>query len=170
MKTFRVLFTVLALSACLNVLNAQTYAGDNKTSLDNLQKTASLYSIVASQNVRPANVNNSIYVQQIGNNNTSYSRTTSNYSDISLSQLGNGNDIYLDVSANRISEEVLQVGNNHSFTDIDNFGRQTHAANVIQYGANQNLILLGGQNSISDKMIVSMQGRNQTIIVRNLNN
>ena len=170
MKTLKAIMIVLAFIALVNVSHAQTYLGDNTTSLENLQKTTSLFNIVASQNVPPADVNNSIRVQQIGNNNTSFSSTTSNYSDISLSQLGNSNDIYLNVSANRISEDVIQVGNNHNFIDMDNAGRQNHSANILQFGTNQNLILLGGQNSISNNMIVSMQGKNQTIIVRNLNN
>lgn len=170
MKTFIVIMTLLAFTALVNVAGAQTYTGDTKTSLENLQNKTSLFNIVASQNTRAVDVNNSTRVQQIGNHNTAYTLTRSNSSDVQLTQLGNRNDINLAVSANRISEDVLQVGNNHSFTDFSAKPTNLHSANVLQYGANQNLIWIGGQNSISDKMMVSMKGRDQTVIIRNLKN
>ena len=48
------------------------------------------------------------------------------------------------------------------------FKNASHTIEVNQRGNNQNLTLFGG-NSISEKLKVSMQGQNQTIIVRNLN-
>lgn len=170
MKTFNIVLTLLVFTIIINVASAQTFKGDANTSLENLQNKISLYNIVASQNIRAADVNNSTRVQQIGNHNTAYSLTRSNTSDIQLIQLGNRNEISLAVSANRISEDVVQIGNNHSFTDFSAKPTNLHSANVLQYGTNQNLIWIGGQNSISDKMMVSMKGRDQTVIIRNLNN
>lgn len=170
MKTFNILLTLLAFVSLLNVASAQTYIGENTTSLENLQNKTSLYNIVASQNTRSVGASNSTHVQQMGNYNTAFTATQSNLSNIQLTQVGNNNGIDMVVSANIISEDVLQVGNNHSFTDLSNTRSNVHAANVVQYGANQNLIWIGGQNSISDKMMVSMKGRNQTVIIRNLKN
>lgn len=170
MKTFNVLMTVLAFTTIVNVAAAQTYIGDTQTSLENLQQKTSLFNIVASQNSGAVDVNNSIRVDQIGDNNTAYALTRSNSSDIRLTQIGNRNDVSLAVSANRISEDVLQFGNNHSFIDFSPNTTNLHSANVLQYGTNQNLIKIGGPNSISDKMMVSMKGRGQTVIIRNLKN
>lgn len=170
MKTFNIVLTLLAFISLIDLASAQTYKGDGTTAMENLQNTTSLYSIVAAQNNFVAVTNNSTQVQQIGNYNTAFTATQSNLSNIQLTQIGNNNGIDMVVSANNISEDVLQVGNNHSFTDINVSRSDLHAANVLQFGANQNLIWIGGQNSISDKMMVSMQGKNQTVIIRNLKN
>lgn len=170
MKTFNIVLTVFAFFSIINVASAQTFKGDAITGIENLQNKTSLFNIVASQNIPSVGVSKNIRVQQIGNHNSSYSLTRSTSSDIQVAQLGNRNDVNLAISANRISEDVLQVGNNHSFTDFSPNTTNLHSANVLQYGANQNLILIGGQNSISDKMLVTMQGKNQTVIIRNLKN
>lgn len=170
MKTFNIVLTLLTFISVINVASAQTFKEDAITNMENLQNKTTLFNIVASQNTHAVDINNSTRVQQIGNNNTAYTLTRSNSSDIQLTQLGNRNDISLAVSANRISEDVLQVGNNHSFTDFSVNPTNLHSANVLQYGTNQNLIWIGSQNSISDKMMVSMKGRNQTVIIRNLKN
>ncbi len=170
MKTFNIVLTLFAFVSIINVASAQTFKGDAITGIGNLHNKTSLFNIVASQNTTSVGVSNNTRVQQIGNYNSAHSLTRSNSSDIQISQLGNRNDVSLAISANRISEDVLQVGNNHSFTDFSPNNINLHSANVLQYGANQNLILIGGQNSISDKMLVTMQGKNQTVIIRNLKN
>ena len=169
MKTSKVIMTVLAFIALINVATAQTYKEDSQKNLENLQKQASIINFLPVQNISALDANNNIRVLQIGDRNAAYTLTRSNSSNIELTQLGNRNGISLAISANRINEDVMQIGNNHSFTDLS-ANRDLHSANVLQFGANQNLIWLGGQNSISDKMIVTMQGKEQTVIIRNLNN
>ena len=170
MKTLKVMLSAFFYMAMINGVNAQTYYGNAVEAIKKLQLEPSQYNLITSQNSRPLNVNNSTRVLQIGDYNTSFSLTKSNSSDIQLTQIGNNNDVSLIVSANRIEENITQIGYNHSFTDLNVGTAQLHAANVFQLGANQNLIWLGNPNSISDNMIVTMQGRNQTIIVRNLKN
>lgn len=147
----------------------QTYKDKDNKALENIQAKTSLYNVVASQNTQSISVNNATHIQQVGNYNSAFAVTNSNISNINVTQLGNKNDVNMVVAANSISEDVLQIGNNHSFTDLSASRSNLHAANVVQFGANQNLIWLGGQNSISDKMMVNMQGKNQTVIIRNLN-
>lgn len=170
MKTLNVILTVIAFMAIVNVGSAQTYRGDAQTTLESLQNKTSLFNLVASQNTQAIDIGSTTRVRQVGDYNTAFTVTNSNASDIQLTQLGNRNDVNLTISANQISEDVLQVGNNHSFTDYSVGGAQLHDKNVLQLGANQNLILIGGENSISEKMTVTMQGANQTVIIRNLNN
>lgn len=170
MKTFNVIMSVLAFAAIVNAAAAQTYIKDTKTSFENLQNNTSLFNIVAAQDARSVVLNNTIRVQQVGDYNSANSLTRSNSSDIQLTQIGNRNEISLAIYANKISEDVLQIGDNHSFTDFSINPTNLHSTNVLQYGTNQNLIKIGGQNSISDKMMISMKGRNQTVIIRNIKN
>ena len=170
MKTWKAIVYVLTFTSLINFANAQTYAGEATVAMKKIQNESLQINHITSQNSRPSSVNNSTRVQQIGDNNTVLSITKSNSSDIFLTQFGNNNGIDLNVSANRIEENIIQIGNNHNFTNYSGQGTQFHSASIYQLGANQNLIWLGSQNSMSDKMIVSMRGKNQTIIVRNLKN
>lgn len=151
-----------------SITQAQTYKDNENTAMENIRAKTFLYNVVA-QNSHSASVNNATRVQQIGSYNNSVSLTKSTISNINLTQFGNRNDINLMISSSAISEDVLQIGKNNSFSDLSPNPKGVHAANVVQFGTNQNLIWLGGQNSISDKMMVNMQGKNQTVIVRNLN-
>jgi len=65
-----------------------------------------------------------------------------------------------------IDEIVIQRGFSNSFLDLNLNGNFSHKTTAIQIGKNQNL-LLAGNNSISQKMIVNMKGKGQTILIRN---
>lgn len=171
MKTLNLILSVIIFISLVNIASAQTYTGNATDAINGLPNTSSQFNLIASQqNIKPQTISNSATVKQIGDYNTILSVTKSNSSDIQLTQIGNNNGIDLNVEANNINENVLQVGKDHTFLDYSGKSGQFHAANIYQLGANQNLILLGGQNSISNNMKVTMQGRNQTIIVRNLKN
>ncbi len=164
-KTYYTLLFLLASSFML----AQTYSN---TGVDNTQSKAAQLSFLASQTT-PINtaattsVSNKIYIQQIGNNNSAISNTRSVYSNVNLFQRGSNNDIVLDVTSGLINENVFQNGNNHSFIDLSSKATLFHGATIYQSGSNQNLIWYG-TNSISEKMRVTMKGKNQTIIIRNI--
>lgn len=155
---------------------AQTYRIDSSssTTIANLQNSTDQFKQFisktdATSNTRNLSTSNNVYVQQIGNDNNIVSNTRSIYSDISLFQNGNNNEVLFDITAGCIKENVLQTGINNSVIDINTKGYLLHTAVVFQKGANQNLIMLGS-NSISNNMIISMQGKNQTILVRNIKN
>lgn len=171
MRKLNILITILAFLMFMNTGNAQTYKVDTKTSFEKAQNNSFQHNFITSQNALiVSSENNVVRIQQIGNYNNVLSNTHSNSSDIAYTQIGNNNDVFNNASSNRIEENVVQIGDNHAFIDLNNVSSQFHSAKVYQYGSNQNLIWLGGENSISDKMIVSMKGQSQTIIVRNLNN
>lgn len=162
---------VLLISNCID---AQTYAADNSSTASNLQIKADQFKLFSSQagslsNSKNVSATNNIYIQQIGNKNDIVSNTKSVYSDVGLFQKGNNNEILLDITAGAIKENVLQTGINNSVIDLNSKGSLLHTTAVFQKGANQNLIMLGS-NSISDNMIISMQGKNQTILIRNIKN
>ncbi|WP_310993880.1 hypothetical protein [Aequorivita marina] len=168
MKNTKLLLTAFIIVVLGSVASSQTYVEDAKLTSHFFKNKTTLFNIVASQNANTVK-SNKISVQQIGDYNSAITVTKSQQSDINLNQFGDNNDIALIVSAKKIGEDVLQVGKNHSYTDLSNSRSQVHASNVQQFGSNQNLIRIGGQNSISDKMMVSMQGKDQTVIIRNLN-
>ncbi len=111
---------------------------------------------------------NTVFINQVGENNQVNSYTNASTSSIQVLQNGNQNKVYLDISADTIDELVIQNGNNNTLLDYSTFGVESHELQLIQNGNNQNLIWYGG-NSISEKMKITMQGESKTIIVRNFN-
>ena len=76
-------------------------------------------------------------------------------------------EAYLSLQAVVVDEFLLQRGNNNIFYDIGSDLKLYHGGQVIQNGSNQRLLFLGN-NSLSDRMKINMQGNNQTVIVRNI--
>ncbi|MBZ0327232.1 MAG: hypothetical protein K8F54_06465 [Altibacter sp.] len=169
-RTYFTTLIVLLISGCIF---GQTYTiGNSANGIDNAQSKAAKLSFLSSQVISPNNSNNvsasnSVYILQVGNNNNVVSNTRSNYSDVNLFQRGNNNEVLLDVTALIIDENVLQLGNNNRFIDLSLKGTVLHNAAVLQKGQNQNLIWYGS-NSISERMMVTMKGKNQTILIRNI--
>jgi hypothetical protein len=164
-------YTILLLIAGPLML-AQTYAiGNSPIISGNLQNRAAQLNLLTSQKATPSNSNaaktNAIYIQQVGNNNDVISNTRSLYSNINLIQRGNNNEVGLNVTAGIINENIFQNGSNHKFFDFSSKGTILHSAAVYQSGRNQNLLWYG-DNSISEKMMVRMNGKNQTVIIRNI--
>jgi len=109
---------------------------------------------------------NSVFIRQIGNNNDIVSNSQAITKNINLYQYGDENKIDLKIKAKKIDEIVIQRGFSNSFLDLNLNGNFSHKNTAIQIGKNQNLIL-AGNNSISQKMIVNMKGKGQTILIRN---
>lgn len=114
-------------------------------------------------------INKGVYINQIGNNNTSTVQTQSQISDVELVQLGNSNQIDLDLKATAIDYTVLQQGNNNRLLEYNLFDiKQLIERNIQQTGNNQNLVI-HGNNSIVDKMKITMSEGSQSLIIRNTN-
>ncbi len=171
--------TVLALSVALFTMaaTAQTYKGSSSTSiLDKLPSKAVELGYLSAQYLQVQNANletlaqasNKVFVNQIGSFNEVAVNATSAVSDISLIQNGNSNDINLQVDATNIRQSVIQEGDNHSFIDVSPFTSKLHDLEILQRGRNQGLVFFG-ENSISQKLKVTMQGQGQTITLRNFN-
>lgn len=154
-----------------NLVTAQTFktsdapiaiAGfSTQTSQENFLLNQSIAATVAT------NPNsNSVYVSQIGNNNDLVSTTKSTESTIVVIQKGNENSTVLDINSAKLSEMVVQNGDNNTVLDYGLFKSDVRNATINQTGDNQNLTMFGS-NSLSEKMKVSMQGQDQSIIIRN---
>jgi len=109
---------------------------------------------------------NSVFIRQIGNDNDIVSNSQATNKNINTLQFGDENKIDLKIKARKIDETVIQLGLSNSFLDLNPNGNYSHKATAIQTGKNQNLIL-AGNNSISEKMLVNMKGKGQTILIRN---
>ena len=108
---------------------------------------------------------NIVYVEQIGNNNTINSYQKSNISNIQLRQYGLDNTIINYADAPEISQYFLQFGNQNSI--INNLYSPTLINNsVIQLGNNLNLVNYGN-NSISNNLKIYMTGNDNSLIIKN---
>lgn len=167
---FKILVTVIFF-LLFNTITAQTFKSlgiSNNISGFNTQTSQENF-LLNQGNVAKENVtteSNAVYVAQIGSNNTIRSATKSNESDVVIIQKGNQNTVHLDLSATKLKETVLQNGNNNTFLDYGLVKSELRNAAVNQTGGNQNLTILGS-NSLSEKMKISMQGEDQSIIIRN---
>ncbi len=175
MKTFHSFLIVCFLLLGVQNTIAQNYiAEETPAESDSFQTKATALNFLSSQNT-PANQNrnlaesSSVFIEQIGNNNTLIANTTSQTSDLNFSQRGDSNSIFLDISvANDIQQDVMQQGNRNQFFNITTNPFGSHSAEVIQNGNNQDVTIYGN-NSISDKIKINMQGDDRSVIVRSFN-
>lgn len=152
--------------------NAQTYMeSENNTVSENLATPANLF-LLSSQNAPSSQTqsvsSNSVYIDQIGSENTVISTTHSQTSDINLLQRGNGNTMFLDITANEIIQNILQQGNDNDYFNITSNPSGTHAVDLIQNGNNQDFTMYGS-NTISERLKINMTGDNRSLIIRNFN-
>lgn len=173
MKHKNLLLTTIIAICCTTFTLAQTYKADkdeatishfSKKNVQNNYLSTSLTTIDNTSNI----VGNTVFIQQIGDDNKISSNTKSEANAMNLNQFGDNNNIYLDISAKVIDEKVLQSGDNNYFLDFSPYGTKYHSADIVQRGNNQNITVFGG-NGISEKLKVNMQGDSKTIIVRNFN-
>lgn len=111
-------------------------------------------------------LNNGVYVSQVGAANSIYTNTTAETINLNLIQKGTFNEIFLEVTAKKISETVIQDGNNNSFLDFSDNNTLFHGAEVLQSGNDQNLVWFGN-NSIAEKLKITMRGEGKSVTVRN---
>ena len=114
----------------------------------------------------PLSLQNTIYIQQIGNNNTTFADVKSNTSDIDFNQSGNNNSIYLNKTALEINQFVLQDGNNNSVTDFNYNYTGAVNTNYTQSGNNLNIVSIGS-NSISKDLTIKQSGNSGSVIILN---
>ena len=143
---------------------AQTYINEDKKIIDkNSSKSANeQLNIVQSENSsffktnKPA-LGNSVFIEQVGLNNTGEIFIASDQSNVSLLQRGSYNEAYLTISASIISENVVQLGNNNFFKDFSVHGAKIHTGEVLQDG-NYNEIISIGKNSVSERFKITQTG------------
>ncbi len=175
MKTTYTFLLFCFLLLAVQNTEAQNYIVEGTpTESDSFQTRATALNFLSSQNTpaiqnRNSVESSSIFIEQIGNDNVLNANTSSQTSDLNFSQRGNSNSIFLDISvADDIQQDILQQGNRNQFFNITTNPFGSHSAEVIQNGNNQDVTIYGN-NSISDRIKINMQGDDRSVIVRSFN-
>ncbi|MGB6267379.1 MAG: hypothetical protein WBF67_00080 [Olleya sp.] len=170
MKTIFKFLIVISILISGNIVTAQTFeATDAAADISGFETQSSQENFLLNQSASTTNVNatdNSIFIAQIGDSNDLISITTSTESDITIIQSGDENLTVLDLNSTTLKETVIQNGDNNTFLDYSPFKSDVRDATINQTGNNQNLTMFGS-NSLSEKIKISMQGQDQSIIIRN---
>ncbi|NCT16974.1 MAG: hypothetical protein COZ75_05285 [Flavobacteriaceae bacterium CG_4_8_14_3_um_filter_34_10] len=176
MKTIIVFLLIIFNVFGLEKIQAQNYIkSSNEEEFESFQNKASTLNFLSSQNSSAiqnrslvASNSGSIFIEQIGTGNTLVANTRSKINDFTFSQNGESNNIYLDINATTISQSITQIGNKNQFLNITTNLFGLHNAEVVQNGNNQDITLYGN-NNLSNKIKIYMQGNDKSVIVRNFN-
>ncbi|MFD2187932.1 hypothetical protein [Aquimarina celericrescens] len=108
---------------------------------------------------------NTVFIQQIGANNSAISNIVAESSDINIFQNGNENKVEIEESAREIEKLITQTGNNNIVYDFSFNPNASTSLELIQEG--DNLIFERfGTNELSKNLKFKMTGEARTIIVR----
>ncbi|WP_397362130.1 hypothetical protein [Olleya sp. R77988] len=170
MKTIFKFLIVVSLLFSSNYVAAQTFeATQDANDISSFDTQSSQENFLLNQSEARTDAStseNTIFIAQIGDSNDSVSITTSTESDITIIQSGDDNLTVLDLNSTKLVETVIQNGDNNTFLDYSPFKSDVRSTTVNQTGNNQNLTMFGS-NSLSEKIKISMQGQDQSIIIRN---
>ncbi|MGB6152197.1 MAG: curlin repeat-containing protein [Pricia sp.] len=111
---------------------------------------------------------NSIFIQQIGSNNTASATIYGKNKEANLVQTGYANRVKINLAGKTVTHNLLQNGNNNLFLEYGNSPKLNIDRRIIQEGNNQGIVIFGS-NSLTDKLILSQQGSSKTITIRNFN-
>lgn len=111
---------------------------------------------------------NSVYIQQIGTNNSSLVDITATDGQFELLQNGNANRAKITVVGETLNHTLLQNGNNNLLMEYGNTPNLDLERNIIQNGNNQGVFIYGS-NTLTDKLFLNVQGSSKTITIRNFN-
>lgn len=166
---YLIVFTVLV----LNVTSVQSQTFSETTidpienyQLNNLASQNAATSQQAAENQRSSIIQNEVFINQTGDFNETHIRVKANNSTIDLLQNGNSNVALLDLTANDLSNKIVQNGDQNRLYNFSNNPAQNQKMNIIQNGVNQDITIFGS-NSLSENLIINMQGNDRSIIVRN---
>ncbi|MGI9550322.1 MAG: hypothetical protein ACR2MT_03910 [Aurantibacter sp.] len=111
---------------------------------------------------------NSIYIQQIGSGNSATANIQTENNELNLLQNGNSNRTKIDVAGKTVLHNLVQNGNNNFLMEYGNSSNLNLERNIIQNG-NDHGVVIFGSNSLTDKIILNLQGNSKTITIRNFN-
>ncbi|WP_435579594.1 hypothetical protein [Gilvibacter sp.] len=162
-KEIRILLFMLVVS--IGGIQAQTYADETNTAQQ--QEVLSQTQQQSTEVAIAAQSSNTVFIDQIGENNNVRIDNSALQSNFAITQIGQDNIVNLQLRADLINQQVVQRGTNHLVNDFS-LNSRVHNLTIVQEGESQNFVFHGG-NSITEDMKVSMQGQNQSIIVRSFN-
>ena len=170
-----IVLQALFLLLCVQVSFGQTYSDDDKTDSENIQDINNIQSLFSSFgisnqiNTRNSSIQgNTVFIRQVGLQNTVGIATETNASDIKLTQNGNNNLTALDYTANTAYADLVQNGNNNKIIDYVNDSQADISLELVQNGDNI-YFERNGVNSITKSLKFTQTEASPTIIVRSNN-
>lgn len=155
----------LGLGQCI----AQADSGQEPTSsLATLLGPENLLTVSQVQINLPTTNSNSIYIQQIGANNTISTNIHAENSELQLVQNGNSNSFAIDITARNVIHNTVQNGNNNFLMEYGNATNLNLERSIIQNGDNQGVVIFGS-NALTNDIKLNIQGSSKTITIRNFN-
>lgn len=152
---------------------SQTYKTDNNKSGDKIEIAPNmspdvLAGLIINTNPNPKNAiiaGNSVYLQQIGDYNTTRIVTRTNASEINVTQNGDYNDTHIDYTANTAIVDLVQNGNSNRFRDVVNDPDANISVDLVQEGSYLNFER-EGVNELTKSLKFRQTEASPTIIVR----
>ena len=133
---------------------------------ENSMNVLSSYSSFIAIDASKVEVQNSIFIQQIGNKNTANTNIISSDASLNLIQNGDNNFVFVDKNAPIIQELILQDGSNNSIVDFNLKTNNSINNTFTQTGNNLNIISIGS-NNLSKEMTVKQTGNSGSVIILN---
>lgn len=133
---------------------------------ENSMNVLSSYSSFIAIDASKVEVQNSIFIQQIGNKNTANTNIISSDANLNLIQKGDNNFVFVDKNAPIIQELILQDGSNNSIVDFNLKTNNSINNTFTQSGNNLNIISIGS-NNLSKEMTVKQTGNSGSVIILN---
>lgn len=133
---------------------------------ENSMNVLSSYSSLIANDASKVEVQNSIFIQQIGNKNTANTNIISSDANLNLIQKGDNNFVFVDKNAPIIQELILQDGSNNSIVDFNLKTNNSINNTFTQTGNNLNIISIGS-NNLSKEMTVKQTGNSGSVIILN---
>lgn len=173
MKTLRFYLTFLAFIFMFMTVDAQTFSEPQQPEIESFQSRASALSFISSQNQQAARSNqaatgNSVFINQIGENNDAAINVNALNSLINILQNGVGNLTMVDIKAFDVTQNINQNGEENRFYNFSNNPEAIQNLEIIQTGINQDITIFG-ENSLSEKIKINMQGNDKSLVIRNFN-
>lgn len=110
--------------------------------------------------------NSSVFVTQIGDYNSLTTQVKTRTDQSVYTQVGDNNHILVLAETKSLNQNIQQQGEGNYFQSFGNDLHANHSIQVNQNGINQDITVFGN-NSMSDKMIINMNGTDSSLIIRN---
>lgn len=146
----------------------QDKSSENTSTLVEQLGTENLQTVSQSRMPLLETSSNSVYIQQIGANNSSMVNIRATDSQFDLVQNGNANNVRINTVGQTLTHTLTQNGNNNLLMEYGNTPNLDLERNIIQNGSNQGVFIYGS-NALTDKIFLNLQGNSKTITIRNFN-
>lgn len=145
----------------------KNYSSTLFNSTDNALNVISAMNTKASTDFRGTSIN-SVLIQQIGNNNQTFTNVNAKNVEVSVNQTGTGNNLMISKEANSVRQNIAQQGRNNFITDYSSFTYNAINMEIVQNGDNQS-VQNYGTNSLSKDMKIIQTGTGSSVIIFNKN-